>query len=186
MGVVAMLVSLYVQAYPGESIVLDPVTGNYKITYWDDTTEDANGMERPPHFKRATFVPATKIVPTIRSKFRLEGKDSVVYSYLISNGASAKQAIVGLSLEQIGQIAKARDFPPATASATEIETAILANLSAIDSPEDWSGNIYHVRGESRIVWGADDLRRGGVRPGRIVQGFGFSSPALPGIIDPAQ
>ena len=182
MGVVAMLVSLYAQAYPGESIVLDPVTGNYKITYWDDTTEDGNGMDIQPRLMRTTFVPATKIIPVIRSKFRMWGASSVAYNYTLSNGASAKQSIVGLSLEQIGQIANERDFPPMTATATDIENVILSNMSAIDSPEDWSGNIYRVRGQSRVAWSLGDLREnGGVRPGRTVPGFGFTSPALPGI-----
>lgn len=166
-------VPLFCHAYPGESIVRDPVTGNYTITYWDD--------EEPGSLEQTTFVPATNIIPTIRSKFRQEGTNSVVYSYTLTNGASAKQAIVGLILEPIGRIANERDLPPATATASEIENIILANMSALNSPKDWGGNIVRIHGQSRIAWLAEDLETDGVRSGRTMPGFGFSSSSLPGI-----
>lgn len=172
-GIVTMLASLYAQAYPGEGIVLDPVTGNYTITYWDE--------EEPAGLEQTTFVPATKIIPAIRCKFRLDGARDVAYSYTISNGAAAKQAIVGLSLEQTARVKGERDFPAVTATADEVEQAIFANMSALDSPESWSGNIYSVRGYSRIVWRLDELETGGVKAGRTQAGFGFTSPALPGL-----
>lgn len=171
-GIVTMLASLYAQAYPGESIVLDPVTGNYTITYWDD--------EEPAGLEQTTFVPATKIIPAIRSKFRLDGASDVAYSYTVSNGAAAKQAIVGLSLEQTARVKGERDFPAITATADEVEQAIFANMSALDSPESWGGNIYSAR-QTRIVWRPDELETGGVKAGRTQAGFGFASPALPGV-----
>lgn len=172
-GILSMFVMLWAQAYPGENIVLDPATGNYIITYWDD--------EEPAGLEKTTFVPATKINPTIRSKFRLDGVDSVAYGYVLSNGASAKQAIVGFSLEQIGLVTGERGLPPPSAAATEVENVIFANMSAISSPEDWRGNIYRVRNQSRIAWRPGSLQAGGVHAGRTVAGFGFSSPALPGM-----
>ena len=173
MGIVTMLASLYAQAYPGENIVLDPVTGNYTITYWDE--------EEPAGLEKTTFVPATKIIPAIRCKFRLVGANDVAYSYTVANGAAAKQAIVGLSLEQTARVKGERDFPAITATADEVEQAIFANMSTLDSPENWSGNIYSVLGYSRIVWRPDELETGGVKAGRTQVGFGFSSPALPGV-----
>jgi len=178
-GIVTMLASLIVQAYPGESIVLDPVTGNYTITYWDDVTYGDTAFEQPS-LRHTTFVPATKIIPAIRSKFRLNGANDVAYSYTVSNGASAKQAIVGLSLEQTARVKGERDFPAITATADEVEQAIFANMSALDSPENWGGNIYSAR-QTRIVWRPDDLETGGVKAGRAQAGFGFLSPALPGV-----
>lgn len=172
MGVAALLASFYAQAYPGESIVLDPVTGNYTITYWDE--------EEPAALEQTTFVPATKINPAIRSKFKMDGASDVAYSYTISNGASAKQAIVGLSLEQTARINGERDLPGVTATMDEIEQAIFANMSALNGPEDWSGNIYRAR-QTRIVWRPDELETGGVKAGGAQPGFGFSSPALPGV-----
>lgn len=173
MGMMVMFASFYAQAYPGESIVFDPVTGNYTITYWD--------AEEPAGLEQTTFVPATKIVPTIRSKFRLDETSFVVYSYTVSNEASAKQAIVSLSLEQPARIKGERDFPAITATAKEVEQAIFANMSALDSPKNWSGNIYGDPGYSRIVWSPDERKTGGVKAGRTRAGFGFSSLALPGM-----
>jgi len=172
-AIAATCVSLFCHAYPGESIVRDPVTGDYTITYWDD--------EEPGSLEQTTFVPATKIIPTVRSKFRLEGTSSVVYSYTLANGASAKQAIVGLILEPIGRIANERDLPPVTAPASEVENIIITNMAALNSPKDWGGNIVRIRGQSRIAWLAEDLETDGVRSGRAMPGFGFSSSALPGI-----
>ena len=181
----ALLSSLKVQAYPGESIVLDPVTGDYTITYWDEVTypDNGSGKEMPPGLKETTFMPATYVKPTIRSKFKLKESGSVYYSYSLSNGKSAKQAIVGISLEQIGQLAGERAMPPVTASVSEVEKAFFANMSSIDSPDDWLGNIRRANGQSRIVWGSGerlDANRG-IRPGHSESGFAFSSPDLPGI-----
>lgn len=172
-AIAATCVSLFCHAYPGESIVRDPVTGDYTITYWDD--------EEPGSLEQTTFVPATKIIPTIRSKFRLEGSNSVVYSYTLANGESAKQVIVDLILEPIGRITNERDLPSVTAPANEIENSIIANMSVLNSPKDWGGNIVRISGLSRAVWLAEDLEADGVRSGRTLHGFGFSSTALPGI-----
>ncbi len=55
-AIVAMAITLYVQAYPGESIVRDPVTGNYTITYRGDSSAS--------ELSQTVFVPSTKIDPT--------------------------------------------------------------------------------------------------------------------------
>lgn len=172
-GIAFMLVSLCVQAYPGESIVLDPVTGNYTITYWDE--------EEPASLEQTTFVPATKIVPTIRSKFRMDGASDVAYSYIVSNGATAKQAIIAVNLEEPTRINGERDFPAITATVEEVRQALFANMSALGSPENWSGDIHRVLGQARISWSPDDFETGGVKAGRTQTGFGFSSSALPGV-----
>ena len=173
-GILAMFVPLYTQAYPGESIVLDPITGNYTITYWD--------TEEPASLERTTFVPATKIKPIIFSKFTINGSNLVTYSYTMSNGKSAKDAIVGLSLEQVGQIANVRSLPlETTANPNDVERIFFANRAAIVSPENWSGNIVRIDELSRVAWQPDELKTGGTRAGRITAGFGFSSSSLPGI-----
>jgi len=56
-------------ALQGESIVFDPATGNYLITYLSS---------RDDKLHQVTFIPATKINPTIKSKLKLE-QDGVVY-----------------------------------------------------------------------------------------------------------
>ncbi len=62
-GIAAMAISLCAQAYSGESIVRDPATGDYTITY----KGDSNATE----LSQTIFVPSTKIDPSIRSSFRL-------------------------------------------------------------------------------------------------------------------
>ena len=60
---------------PGEGILLDSVTGNYKLTY----TERLKGGVKV--LRQATFFPATKIVPDINSKFHSDRMGAVIYSY---------------------------------------------------------------------------------------------------------
>lgn len=178
-GLVIVLAATYANAYPGESITLDSASGNYTITYWDDSTEDARGNPTQPELVETIFVPATKIIPIIKSKFRLRGDELVVYSYNISNGAAAKQSIIGISLEQVGRILKEQNIPFNMGNQSELENAIFANMSALDSPENWSG--YIRREQTMIGWGADELELDGIRAGRSKSGFGFLSLALPGV-----
>ncbi len=67
-----------------EGIVFDPNTGNYVITYKLD-----DGI-----FASIVFEPATKIVPTLSSKFE-ESRESgaIRYRYALSNGRESKQGI---------------------------------------------------------------------------------------------
>lgn len=92
-GIAAMALSLYAQAYPGEGIALDPATGDYTITYRGDPDST--------ELSQTVFVPSTKIAPAIRSNFRQDERGMIVYRYTVSNGATAKQAIVGVRLDQI-------------------------------------------------------------------------------------
>lgn len=179
MGAVAALAATCAGAYPGESIMLDPATGDYIITYWDDSVEDSYGKPTQPELMKTTFVPATKIVPSIQSRFRLYGEENVRYDYSVSNGKAAKQSIVTISLEQAGRIANEQDARFATATENELEQAIFANMSSVDAPGNWTG--YIRREQARIFWGADDLEVDGIRAGRTQSGFGFLSLALPGI-----
>jgi hypothetical protein len=179
MGVVAVLAATCAGAYPGENITLDPVTGNYIITYWDDSIEDGDGNPTQPELMKTTFVPATKVIPTIQSRFRKYGAENIRYDYSVSNGKDAKQSIVIITLEQVGRIANEQDVRFATATESELEQAIFANMSALDSPANWTGHIRHE--QARIYWSADDLKVDGVRAGRSQTGFGFLSLALPGI-----
>jgi hypothetical protein len=181
MGMASLIASLYAHAYPGESIVLDPVTGNYTITYWDDINYSNTPNGPPAGLQQTTFVPATKIIPTISSRFRLGKAGSVAYSYTMSNGATAKQAIVMLSLEQTARLKGERDLPAMTAPSSELTQAMSANMSTLGSPKNWRGNINRVPGYSNIFWQANDVETGGVQAGSTQAGFSFSSPALPSV-----
>lgn len=79
------------QAYEGESIVLDPATGNYIITYMGD--EDK--------LMQTTFVPATKIMPSVRSAFRLDKDFVVTYRYSVSNASNSPNPIDGFMVDDV-------------------------------------------------------------------------------------
>ena len=176
-GIAAWAMSFYAQAYPGESIVRDPATGNYTITY----RGDANSTE----LSQTTFVPSTKIDPTIRSSFRLHDGGVVAYRYAVSNGASAKQAIVTIMLDEIvnpimGELPFPRD-PNATQAADDAYNA--ATRAALSSPAAWDSDITRNPSAklSRIAWSAHDLNTNGIQAGRTLARFGFSSLDLPGL-----
>ena len=179
-GIAALTISFYARAYPGESIVRDPATGNYTITY----RGDSNSTE----LSQTVFVPSTKIEPTIRSTFRLGEKGAIVYRYTVSNGAMAKQAIVGVVLEQIvNPVVGELPFPadPVTQSADAAYDAAIK--AAVATPAGWYGGIHRVTNEdgsklNRIAWRPKPpITTGGIPAGRTLTGFGFSSLDLPGV-----
>ncbi len=177
-GIAAMVISIYAQAYPGESIVLDQATGNYTITY----RGDPNSTE----LSQTVFVPSTKVVPAIHSSFRLGGKGIIVYRYTVSNGTTAKQAIVGVVLDQIvNPIIGELPFPSALQNATPAENAAYdAAEKAALSPAGWDGGINRFQGEypDRVFWmPKGTLKTGGIQAGHTLTGFGFSSADLPGV-----
>jgi hypothetical protein len=174
MGIAAMAISLNAQAYPGESIVRDPSTGNYTITYVgsSDTTQ----------LSQTIFVPATKIEPTIRSSFRLGEEGIITYCYIVSNGIAAKQAIVDVVLQQIvNPISGEPTIPADPVTRVAIDTYATAIKAATVSPPNWDGNI--VRRLSQIDWSpnATSFNAGGIHPGSALSGFGFNSRDLPGV-----
>lgn len=180
----AMVVSILAQAYPGESIVQDPVTGDYIITYWNPEMD-------PPGLDTNTFVPATKIVPTIRSRFTTNRTGSIVYRYSVTNGTQSKQALGLVILDPVASIVGTRDdsgLGIATAAEYASSMAVLrTNKAAIFSPRGWDGSVAfgiggRTDGSVRIGWSSSDELSSGLKPGSTMGDFGFSSDALPGII----
>ncbi|OIR15831.1 hypothetical protein GALL_33320 [mine drainage metagenome] len=176
-GIVVMAITLYAQADSGESIVLDPTTGNYTITYGGDST----------NLSQTVFVPATKIDPTIRSSFRLNERDVITYRYTVFNGATAKQAIIGIVLKQIANpIIGELPFPDGTFPNLIVEKAAYdaynaAVKTSVASPLNWDGDI--TRRLSQVDWSPNTAtyNTGGIHPGQTLSGFGFNSLDLPGI-----
>jgi hypothetical protein len=180
-GIAALVISFYAQAYPGESIVLDPATGNYTITY----RGDSNSTE----LSQTVFAPSTKVVPSIRSSFRIGEKGAIVYRYTVSNGATAKQAIVGVVLDQIvdpivGELPLPLGQNETQANIDAYDAAIKA---AVATPTGWYGDIIRVpnidgSNLNRIAWTPNPpIKIGGIPAGRTLTGFGFSSVDLPGV-----
>lgn len=174
-------------SYPGESIVRDPVTGDYIITYWN------SGME-PPGLETTVFVPSTKITPELRSRFHAADKNTIVYRYSIRNGSQAKQMLELIILDPVESIigtTSTRGMKRGTAADAKARIAAMtANEAALSTPRGWSGSVafgVSKEGSVRIGWDptynlALEKSGVGIIPGAEAHGFGFSSLALPGII----
>lgn len=171
----AIIASFGAQAYPGESIVLDPSTGDYIITYWDE--------EEPASLEKGTFIPSTKINPSVQSKFRMDEKGAVSYRYKVHSGSSSRQIIGTVRFEFTQNIIGSQEWPKTNrAMVTEAQLAAVydANSAALASPFGWSGGIFSRSGY-RISWNSSPDPDTGIRPGSTLEGFGFSSQALPGV-----
>ncbi|MFQ5755829.1 MAG: hypothetical protein ACE5H7_06995 [Acidiferrobacterales bacterium] len=138
-----------------ESIVVDPQTGDFIITYiGDDGT-----------LQQVVWVPATKIKPKFRSQIKLDRKgeqDIILYRYRVRNGRKANQTLLFISLIA----SDLTETPPF-------------------APNGWEGSAdpnFSGRG-IRVTWGikhrtsVDD----GLRPGSTLTGFGLESQELPGV-----
>jgi hypothetical protein len=158
-----------IAAKPGESIVLDPNTGDYTITYWGSDKTNAQ-------LSKVIFVPATKIEPTVQSVFKLRGASEVFYSYRVSNGKKSRQSLVSIRLDPASSI-----ILPLPSSNNNIAEQLLgAEYSAITKPENWTGISTSSRaGGVRISWSPTSDE--GLPPGKTQAGFGFSSRDIPGI-----
>jgi hypothetical protein len=170
-----VVVSFSAHAYPGESIVLDPSTGDYIITYWDE--------EEPAGLEKATFIPATKINPSVQSGFRMDEHGNVSYRYKVYSNNLSRQIIGTIRLEFAQNIVGSQDWPKTNRSmVTEAQLAAVydANSTALTTPNSWSGGIYSKNGY-RISWNPSHNPETGIRPGSSQDGFGFTSQALPGV-----
>lgn len=138
-----------------EGIVLDVQTGNYVITY------EAEDELRPKGFYQTIFTPATKIDPSLKSRYHYHYSDKIIaYTYKIKNGPNAVQNIDNI------------DF-------------IVNNMNdEMESPKHWKGlKVTNFDGPGfRAGWhysGNDDL--GGIAPRAKLSGFELKSEDLPGI-----
>ena len=180
----SIVASLGAQAYPGESIALNPVTGNYIITYWNPEMD-------PPGLETTTFVPATKIVPAISSRFTTNRTGNIVYRYSVTNGVQSKQVLVHIILDPVESVYGARDVSTmriaTTAEYAARILAVKANKAALSTPVGWSGSVAFGAGDRtdsgvRVGWRASVEQSTGLKPGSTMGEFEFSSAALPGII----
>lgn len=162
---------------PGEGIVLDPATGNYMLTYTDELE---NGSKVLAH---ATFFPATKIVPAIYTKLRLDGTGAVNYSYSVSSGVQSRQLLRTVRFDLFDKVVGSQDLPTNMQAATleQVAAVFEANKHALTTPAGWRGAIStNQSGASRISWHPVDSKAG-VQPNGYQQGFGFVSQSLPSL-----
>jgi len=139
-----------------ETIVLDPSTGNYIINY---RGLDLDTGAEP--WRRAIFVPATKIDPVVKSKFKLNDQGLVVYHYKVKNESNSQQALSG--------------FRALVSQAIRTSQAI---------PQGWRGSVIPDRNTKniRLNWSYSRQQAGdGLKPGASQSGFSVESNDLPGI-----
>lgn len=174
-----LMLAQHAHGLPGESIVLDPNTGNYTITYlgYDESGES----EERTALRVATFEPATKIDPTIRSTLKMGTNGIVAYRYRVHNGATSRQPLVMIVFDPVSSLVT-------TDSATQPELNMQPNATAqnwgvasypMNVPEGWNGWVTTSRiGGVRAGWDSSD---DGLAPGGVPNNFGFFSGDLPGI-----
>jgi len=168
-------------ALPGESIVLNPSTGDYTITYWDYPSSP-----KKARIRQAIFVPATKIDPMVKSTFKLREEGTIVYTYRVTNGLKSRQALVGMRFDPVTDIVSALPLPkrPQDVDINMIEQIYMAGTTALTTPDGWTGGSYTSHsGGLRISWSYSNLHNitDGLPPGKTQDGFGFFSKDIPGI-----
>lgn len=162
---------------PGEGIVLDPATGNYKLNYIDELENGSKVIAR------ATFFPATKIVPAIFAKLSLDGTGAVNYSYSVISGAQSRQLLRTVRFDLFDKVAGSQDLPTniQTATLEQVAAVFEANKLALATPSGWRGAIStNQSGASRISWHPVDSNVG-IQPNGYQLGFGFASQNIPGL-----
>ncbi len=167
---------------PGEGIVRDPVTGNYTATYVEEGEDGKDWIEK------ADFETATKIDPTVRSKFKLAEGWNIRYAYTIKNGNAAKQPINNFDLDGLPINVVLLNTTPLLGSGNVVLEEFFD--SAMTSPsEKWSGSGGRNGQALNIGWlckGWDYTTKShntaaGIQPGESASGFGYGSPDLPGV-----
>jgi hypothetical protein len=171
--IIASLIPFIALGGEGESIILDPVTGNYVITHFSDSKNE---------FERIIYVPATKINPQIRVGFNGARGDIIRYRYKLRSGNDSKQAIVGMLLDPVSSVATPMPDVPLNAPPGAIMSDMRNVANYFEKPASWKSMMAYSSGQMafRISWyfNAD---KGGLFPGGQAD-FGFSSRDLPGII----
>lgn len=174
------LMTSIAHADPRDSIVFNPVSGNYTITY-------ANPGNTTVY--RMLFIPATKIDPSVRSSFRREDNMSIVYRYQVKSGNTSKQYLGEIYIDPSNIVA---DLPLShsfgeSASKTDAEWMAIfeAGQRAVAHPSGWDGSVTPRRPYGlRISWNPINSNiSSGLPPGGNLNGLGFTSLDLPGIGD---
>lgn len=163
---------------PGESVTLEPVTGDYIVTFVGE-----NGVST-----RSVYDPANKIVPFVVSHFPQDGSEYIAYNYALKNGLVAKQPIVTFWLDYIDYLNSSLQPVRNNAEFASLDwTESLARSKACDeglsAPATWRGTCKTSESGIRVSFTREGLanKLNGVPPGQQEAGFGFSSNSLPGV-----
>ena len=157
----------------GESIVFNPTTGNYLITYLNSTDDT---------FRKITFIPATKFKLTFKNKFKLIHDGSIHYGYSLASGRDSQQDIRIFLLDPISSVSSSLPDLPLNAPPGKIMDDMANVASSFVTPKSWESSLaYSNNGTAFIAGWSYSLRSGGLSPGSQAE-FGFKSRDLPGII----
>jgi hypothetical protein len=169
-------------ALEGESIVFNPASGNYLITY--QNSEDGT-------FHQVTFIPATKIDPTVKTELKLDHKGDIHYGYTLISGRDSQQDIVHIILDPVSSVTTSQpdiplDTPPLQGPIDSLKIAQMTNdmlntAHYFDTPALWKASMAYSMGQKSFRIGWRTKVTNGMRAGGRAD-FGFKSRDLPGII----
>lgn len=171
----ALLVTIPVIAQQ-ESVVLDPQSGNYIVTYEYDGQLD-----------QEIYVPPNKIQPDLESTFKLIPSGDITYRYRLRNGKDSRQNIVSFALRVTSAkgASTSTDAPDHLQRSPTAETALALSADsrkvALTTPSGWDGSVLpNPRGTGLDIWWSEEAVQG-LLPGKSQGGFGYESQDLPGI-----
>src|SRR5258708_39423880 len=123
-------------ASPGESIVLDPATGNYDVTYCGI---GPIGSKNACMLHRVVFEPATKIDPILKSYFALDGSGNTTYRFRVENGKRARQPLLTFLLDPVSDLRSPQPLPklPTDLAPVRLANAPAAGTAALVVPSGW-------------------------------------------------
>ena len=182
----------------GESIRLDPATGDYVITYFDGYGPDAD----PNRFVTVVYDVPNKIRPEIRTSVTAAKGRDITYRYEVLNGKGARQDIYAFSFNTLVPWFEEHGARARAAAASALQTGDLAGVArAIESnttyveqveaqrmrqSERWLPEFLLAKGGKAfaIRWQAHPNRqpRDNIRPNQRRGGFGLDVPYLPGLV----
>lgn len=157
----------------GESIVFNPATGNFLITYLNSTDDT---------FRQVTFIPATKINPTLKNNLKLGQDGSVHYGFTLSSGRDSKQDVLLFILDPISSVTSILPDIPLNAPPGKIMDDMDKVASYFNTPTPWEAFMTYSRGQMSFRAGWSVKVANGFHPGNKAA-FGFKSRDLPGIIN---
>lgn len=182
----------------GEGIRLDPQTGDYIVTYYGDSPQGDRMITQ-------VYDTPNKIKPGIRTQLHATNGRDIAYSYDVSNGKAAKQAIYAFSFtartpwwdsvnlvnqSTVSSQASAGNMAGA-AKAIEARVSYAGTIEStrMKQSNKWLPEIAFAKSNQafRIRWQAHPNKQplDDIQPGQTRKGFGLTMPYLPGLVNVA-
>lgn len=173
LAIFAYFFVVQVFAFNGETIVYNPATGNYLITYLSSIDDQLHQI---------TFIPSTKIKPILKSKLELEQNGIIHYRYSLINSLESQQEIATLGFNSVSSVYAPLLNISLNATAGINRATMSKTEDSFDTPNPWKPVLSYSddRLSFRVGWyyGSDTT---GLSAGRKAD-FGYKSRDLPGII----